>query len=143
MPLPIGRFIDLVDMDMTALTQRDHVRDAIVGVVAVDVVQGDLFWRRSPLVVLRHSSGERPHTRHSPPHASRTAYRKSSSLIGTAPLDWPSVQHCSGASGSLDNGPETRSVETSESLQLGAEVTVRGPVRDGRIEATDVQSVTR
>ncbi|WP_363467688.1 single-stranded DNA binding protein [Halogeometricum borinquense] len=43
----------------------------------------------------------------------------------------------------LDNGTETRSVETSESLQLGAEVTVRGPVRDGRIEATDVQSVTR
>jgi replication factor A1 len=43
----------------------------------------------------------------------------------------------------LDDGTETRSVETSESLQLGAEVTVRGPVRDGRIEATDVESVTR
>ncbi|WP_244209784.1 hypothetical protein [Haloarcula quadrata] len=27
---------------MTALTQWDHVRDAIVGVVAVDVVQGEL-----------------------------------------------------------------------------------------------------
>jgi replication factor A1 len=43
----------------------------------------------------------------------------------------------------LDDGTETRSVETSESLQLGAEVTVRGPVRDGRIEATEVESVTR
>jgi replication factor A1 len=43
----------------------------------------------------------------------------------------------------LDDGTETRSVETAESLQLGAEVTVRGPVRDGRIEATDVESVTR
>ncbi|SFR35693.1 single-stranded DNA binding protein [Halogeometricum limi] len=43
----------------------------------------------------------------------------------------------------LDDGTETRSVETSESLQLGAEVTVRGPVRDGRIQATEIQSVTR
>ncbi|MDS0296281.1 single-stranded DNA binding protein [Halogeometricum luteum] len=43
----------------------------------------------------------------------------------------------------LDDGTETRSVETTESLQLGAEVTVRGPVREGRIDATDVKSVTR
>ncbi|ELZ29869.1 replication factor A [Halogeometricum pallidum JCM 14848] len=43
----------------------------------------------------------------------------------------------------LDDGTETRSVETTESLQLGAEVTVRGPVREGRIDATEVESVTR
>jgi replication factor A1 len=43
----------------------------------------------------------------------------------------------------LDDGTETRSVETTESLQLGAEVTVRGPVRDGRIEAREVESITR
>ncbi|MFC6826619.1 single-stranded DNA binding protein [Halopelagius fulvigenes] len=38
----------------------------------------------------------------------------------------------------LDDGTETRSVETNESLKLGQEVTVRGAVRDGRIEATEV-----
>jgi replication factor A1 len=43
----------------------------------------------------------------------------------------------------LDDGTETRSVETSESLRLGEEVTVRGPVREGRIEATDVEPVER
>jgi replication factor A1 len=43
----------------------------------------------------------------------------------------------------LDDGSETRSVETSETLRLGEEVTVRGPVRDGRIEATDVETPNR
>jgi replication factor A1 len=43
----------------------------------------------------------------------------------------------------LDDGTETRSVETSESLRLGEEVTVRGPVREGRIEATEVEPVER
>ena len=38
----------------------------------------------------------------------------------------------------LDNGEETRSVETSESLTLGQEVTVRGVEHDGRIDADDV-----
>ena len=33
-PLPVGRLVHLVDMDVTALTQRDHVRDAIVGVIS-------------------------------------------------------------------------------------------------------------
>jgi replication factor A1 len=39
----------------------------------------------------------------------------------------------------LDNGEETRSVETSEQLTLGQEVTVRGPLRDGRIHADEVR----
>jgi hypothetical protein len=38
-PFPVGWFVDAVDVDVTALTQRDHVLDAIVRVVAVDVVQ--------------------------------------------------------------------------------------------------------
>jgi replication factor A1 len=38
----------------------------------------------------------------------------------------------------LDNGTETYSVETEASLRLGEEVTVRGPVRDGRIDAEEV-----
>lgn len=38
----------------------------------------------------------------------------------------------------LDNGEETRSVETSASLRLGEEVTVRGTERDGRIDADEV-----
>jgi replication factor A1 len=43
----------------------------------------------------------------------------------------------------LDDGTETRSVDANESLQLGEEVTVRGPVRDGRIQARDVASANR
>jgi replication factor A1 len=39
----------------------------------------------------------------------------------------------------LDDGQETRSVETSEQLTLGQEVTVRGPVRDGRIQAEEIR----
>jgi len=38
----------------------------------------------------------------------------------------------------LDDGTETVSVETDERLQLGAEVTVRGPLVDGRVDADDV-----
>ncbi len=38
----------------------------------------------------------------------------------------------------LDNGSETRSVETSADLRLGEQVTVRGRLRDGRIEAEEV-----
>jgi replication factor A1 len=38
----------------------------------------------------------------------------------------------------LDNGTETYSVDTDASLRLGEEVTVRGRVRDGRIDAEDV-----
>ncbi|WP_435144908.1 single-stranded DNA binding protein [Halobaculum sp. P14] len=38
----------------------------------------------------------------------------------------------------LDNGAETRSVETSANLRLGEEVTVRGTERDGTIDADDV-----
>ncbi|MFB6091597.1 MAG: single-stranded DNA binding protein [Haloquadratum sp.] len=41
----------------------------------------------------------------------------------------------------LDDGTETRSVETDESLRLGEEVTVTGPSREGRIAATDVERV--
>jgi replication factor A1 len=39
----------------------------------------------------------------------------------------------------LDDGTETRSVETDESLRLGEEVTVTGPVSDGTIDAADVE----
>jgi replication factor A1 len=38
----------------------------------------------------------------------------------------------------LDSGEETRSVETSESVRLGEEVTVRGTERDGRIDAEEL-----
>jgi len=38
----------------------------------------------------------------------------------------------------LDNGTETYSVETDASLRLGEEVTVRGRVREGRIDAEEV-----
>ncbi|WP_256421294.1 single-stranded DNA binding protein [Halobellus rarus] len=39
----------------------------------------------------------------------------------------------------LDDGSETRSVETDESLRLGEKVTVSGPVADGTIAAEDVE----
>ena len=38
----------------------------------------------------------------------------------------------------LDDGTETRSVETDESLRLGEKVTVTGPVADGTITATEI-----
>ncbi|MFB6281270.1 MAG: single-stranded DNA binding protein [Haloferacaceae archaeon] len=38
----------------------------------------------------------------------------------------------------LDDGKRTRSVETDADLRLGEEVTVRGRVRDGRIDAEEV-----
>ncbi|MFW5939811.1 MAG: single-stranded DNA binding protein [Halolamina sp.] len=38
----------------------------------------------------------------------------------------------------VDNGEQTRSVETGESVQLGQEVTVRGVERDGRIDADEI-----
>ncbi len=38
----------------------------------------------------------------------------------------------------LDNGEETMSVETDADVGLGEEVTARGVVRDGRLEANDV-----
>ena len=38
----------------------------------------------------------------------------------------------------LDNGEETMSVETGESVTLGQQVTARGEVHDGRLEADDV-----
>lgn len=38
----------------------------------------------------------------------------------------------------LDNGEETRSVETGANLRLGEQVTVRGTERDGRIDADEV-----
>ena len=39
----------------------------------------------------------------------------------------------------LDDGTETRSVETDESLRLGEKVTVSGPVADGTISAVEVE----
>jgi hypothetical protein len=41
-PLPVGRLVYLVDMDVTALTQRDHVGDAIVGVISVEMMERKL-----------------------------------------------------------------------------------------------------
>ena len=38
----------------------------------------------------------------------------------------------------LDDGQKTRSVDTDAELRLGEEVTVRGPMRDGRIDADEV-----
>jgi replication factor A1 len=38
----------------------------------------------------------------------------------------------------LDDGQQTKSVETGASLRLGEEITVRGPERDGTIHAEDV-----
>jgi hypothetical protein len=42
MPLAVGWFVDAVDVDVTALAEWDHVLDAIVGVVAVDVMEREL-----------------------------------------------------------------------------------------------------
>ncbi|RLM59818.1 single-stranded DNA binding protein [Halobellus sp. Atlit-31R] len=39
----------------------------------------------------------------------------------------------------LDDGSETRSVETDESLRLGEEVTVSGPIEEGTITATEIE----
>jgi len=39
----------------------------------------------------------------------------------------------------LDDGTETRSVETEADLRLGEEVTVRGQIHDGRIDADEVR----
>ncbi|MFB6194002.1 MAG: OB-fold nucleic acid binding domain-containing protein, partial [Halobaculum sp.] len=44
----------------------------------------------------------------------------------------------SGSPAVLDDGTETKRVETDETLRLGEEVTVRGPERDGTIDAEDV-----
>ena len=41
----------------------------------------------------------------------------------------------------LDDGTETRSVDTDESLRLGERVTVTGPVADGTITATEIERV--
>ena len=41
----------------------------------------------------------------------------------------------------LDDGTETRSVETDDSLRLGERVTVTGPVADGTITADEVERV--
>ncbi len=41
----------------------------------------------------------------------------------------------------LDDGSETRSVDTDESLRLGERVTVTGPVADGTITATEIERV--
>jgi replication factor A1 len=38
----------------------------------------------------------------------------------------------------LDDGSETMTVDTDAAVQLGQELTVRGEVRDGRLDATDV-----
>jgi len=38
----------------------------------------------------------------------------------------------------LDDGEETMQVETDETLMLGQEITARGPVRDGQLDADDV-----
>jgi len=39
MPLPVGWLVDAMDVDVTALADRDHVLHAVVSIVAVDVVQ--------------------------------------------------------------------------------------------------------
>jgi len=39
----------------------------------------------------------------------------------------------------LDDGEETMTVDTNESVTLGQEVTVRGTLRDGRLDAEDVR----
>jgi len=41
----------------------------------------------------------------------------------------------------LDDGSETRSVDTDESLRLGERVAVTGPVADGTITATEIERV--
>ena len=41
----------------------------------------------------------------------------------------------------LDDGSETRSVDTDESLRLGERVTITGPVADGTITATEIERV--
>lgn len=41
MPLAVGWFVDTMDVDVTALTDRDHILDAIVAVITVDVMEGE------------------------------------------------------------------------------------------------------
>jgi replication factor A1 len=61
----------------------------------------------------------------------------------TAPADGETVQFTgtvvqAGDPVVLDDGTETRSVETGADLRLGEEVTVRGPIHEGRIDADEV-----
>jgi len=44
-PLPIRRLVDAVDVDVAALADGDEVLDAVVGVVAVHMVEADLLLR--------------------------------------------------------------------------------------------------
>jgi len=72
-----------------------------------------------------------------------TASGSSSDATTTDPSDGETVQFTgtvvqAGNPVVLDDGTETRSVETDADLRLGEEVTVRGPIHDGRIDADEV-----
>ena len=61
------------------------------------------------------------------------------SSTGTGgPTEFTGTVVQAGSPAVLDDGTETKRVETDETLRLGEEVTVRGPERDGTIEADDV-----
>ena len=73
----------------------------------------------------------------------------SSTTVGSEPADGTAAEETdeveftgtvvqAGSPVVLDDGTETYSVETDASLRLGEEVTVRGRVRDGRIDADEV-----
>jgi replication factor A1 len=57
---------------------------------------------------------------------------------GTDEIEFTGTVVQAGSPVVLDDGTETYSVDTDASLRLGEEVTVRGHVRDGRIDAEDV-----
>ncbi|MDB2245212.1 hypothetical protein PM076_14720 [Halorubrum ezzemoulense] len=54
MPYPVGWLVHLVDVDVTALTQRDHVLDTLIRIVAVDVMEGEF------VLVARSEIGFKP-----------------------------------------------------------------------------------
>ena len=67
---------------------------------------------------------------------SGTAVAETSDADG--PVEFTGTVVQAGDPAVLDDGRETKRVETDETLRLGEEVTVRGPERDGTIDADDV-----
>jgi len=53
MPLSIGWFVDFVDVDVTALTQRNQIVNAVISIVAIDMVQRQFVLDSVPRVGLK------------------------------------------------------------------------------------------
>jgi replication factor A1 len=70
--------------------------------------------------------------------AATTATREEPAGDSDGPTEFTGTVVQTGEPVVLDDGEQTMSVETDESLQLGQEVTARGELRDGRLDAEDV-----